>query len=109
PALLVSAGGRLVDCNQAAVALLGYDVAELREVWLTDLIDPNEYRKLREAIEGAQSHASPVFRLTLRKKDGEDIVARVRLRVVDGTNGKGTLVVLQDVREHGADGTDATV
>ena len=105
-ALVVSTAGKVFDCNQDALALLGYDAQEMRAATLADLVQPDMVWKLREAIGEAERGARPAFPLTLRKKDGEAARAQIRLRSLDSTSGGSILIVFQNIEEHGADGDD---
>ncbi len=104
-ALVVNGGGKVIHCNSEALKFLGYDLAEIQEAGLADLVETDDYRKLREAIDRAHGGEKPTVQLTLRKKGGERFPARVRLRTIEGGEGKAVLVVLQDVRQLGGDGT----
>lgn len=77
-AVFVSApGGRLIDCNEAALALLGYDDREeLKAVLIDDLCaDPASRRGLTRAVE--ETGLVERYPVTLRRKDGSTVYAMI--------------------------------
>jgi PAS domain S-box-containing protein len=95
-----SADGKIVSANPALVQLLGYESeAELQEVDVAaDLyVSPEERNRFTRELEEAGTLRE--MELTLRRKDGEQIVALDSARVIRGDKGEvlGFWGVLTDI------------
>jgi two-component system CheB/CheR fusion protein len=96
PALIVQGGGKVVDCNDDALNLLGYTTEEVRDLRLADLVPPEAYWKLRAAMEEAERGQVSTLQLKVWKKGRVEAPVQVRVRPVNsGMEGVATVMVLQ--------------
>jgi PAS domain S-box-containing protein len=65
--------GTLQDANDAAIAFLGYDLAELQQKTITDLLDPPSREKIRPFLSGPHLEQSETFQLVALCQDGTAI------------------------------------
>ncbi len=79
--------GRLIDVNSAGQEILGYTKKELREISLEELyVDPEERRTGRGQL--AEEGSIRNMEVTIRRKDGEEIICRLSSTAVRESDGE---------------------
>jgi PAS domain S-box-containing protein len=94
--LITSAGGEILEANQSACSILGYDLHELRTVKAPDLYvtKADRIRLLRRIRRhGRASEQS----MPLRRKDGSRFIAMIQINRVQVQGRRLLLTMLQDL------------
>ena len=89
----VDDGGRLAECNQAFLALIGTGAGSVIGRPITDLFVPAERATVAERLSAVQGGADPATPLEVRLSGERDLVAQLYARRLDsqggGSDGKG--------------------
>ncbi|HYH20892.1 MAG TPA: PAS domain S-box protein [Azospirillum sp.] len=99
---LVDETGKLAECNQAFLALIGSRAAEVIGRPLADLVDPRERDAVAERLKAVHGGADPAAPLEVRLSGGRDLVAQLfarRLAGVGSEGGAGLILHFIDMTE----------
>ena len=86
---LVDENGRLVECNQAFLALIGTEAGNVIGRPMADLIVPVERAMVTERLTAVQSGSDPAAPLEVRLSGGRDLVAQLYARRLGGVGAEG--------------------
>lgn len=92
--------GRIVDANQAALLMYGYDWAALRECSMVDLsagMPPYGRQEAEDKIVQARAGALPSFEWRARRRNGDLFWVEVTLRATDIAGHRFVLAAAQDI------------
>jgi len=89
---VADADGRFVDMNESACAMVGYSRDELLARTITDLSPPGEAPAHRAIHRSARADTAQETEITLRRKDGSDLVASLRTVLLPGARVMGFCV-----------------
>ena len=96
-AVLVSdLSGRFLDCNSAAVELLGYDIAALKGLSAFDIHPEQEREAVRQALETVARYGQFRGELRIRRRDGTVRWVSLNVNVIGSAR---VLGYLQDITE----------
>ncbi|MTW21608.1 putative bifunctional diguanylate cyclase/phosphodiesterase [Allochromatium palmeri] len=76
--------GRFVDANPSACAMVGYSRSELLRMTVTDLSPPDQVSVYLAAFEQILANGRHELEITLRRKEGHDIVGSLRAITLPG-------------------------
>ena len=85
----VDGGGRLAECNQAFLALIGTDAGSVIGRSITDLVLPAERAPVEDRLAAVQGGSDPATPLEVRLSGGRDLVAQLYARRLDSLGGAG--------------------
>ena len=91
---VIAADGRIVDCNQSALDLLGYTRADLLRMGIVDLVTPDASRRVSVALRSVMAGARLRWDWDLLRRDGTVIAAEVTGCAIDDT---ACLAIARDV------------
>ncbi len=86
---LVDEGGRLAECNQAFLALIGSEAGNVIGRAMADLIVPAERAMVSERLTAVQGGSDPAAPLEVRLTGGRDLVAQLYARRLGGVGPEG--------------------
>lgn len=91
----------ILDVNNAAVALYGYNKEEFFQLTIMDLMPPESFSKMLLTISQEEANTAAIYLgvFTHKKKSGENIRIEMNGHPIDFQQKKGMLVVCQDVTE----------
>lgn len=81
---VADATGRYVDVNPSACRMVGYAREELLDMTITSLSPPGLSGEHSELFDGVKSAGPHEVEITLRKKDGTDLIANLRAITLPG-------------------------
>ena len=97
---LVDMQGKVLDVNQRAAAMLGYNIAELRMLSYRELSDevPQSQALIRQLLAG---ETVPMYERVMRKKDGSRISVEISVEIVRDLDGNPLHIqsVVRDISE----------
>jgi PAS domain S-box-containing protein len=96
--LLLDPQGAFVDANQRALDIFGYAREEFLALQPADLVHPAEAQQVEREFRALAQGAVVTAEHRCRRKDGEEIVAVVRGRLVDDTLVQGVVHDVTSVR-----------
>ncbi len=94
--LALSAGGLIIDINEAALQIFGYQRDELIGTSLAELVAPEARPVVADAI-GA--HEPALYELTFLRRDGSRFEAEAQARMIDLGDRQVRLTVMRDISE----------
>ncbi len=101
---IVGADERFVFCNRVTGEIFGVPAGELEGRSLTEFVDTEDYRRLREETEKRRAGLRSTYRITIRRRDGE--LRRVQVTATPWYDRRGAFVgafgILRDVTEEEA-------
>jgi len=102
---LMSAQGEQIEFNQKATELVGYSKEELMRMSFRDLIAKSEKENAENKLETIRKKKSiPVYRRTVRKKDGTTLPVEVNLSLISDSKGRPLFIqsIVRDVSNKGS-------
>jgi len=99
--ILVNYQGRHVFANPRMLEMLGYELNELRQTVIEDLVHPDELNKVRRNFEDrlAGKPASSSYETVLVAKDGSPVPVELTATLTTWLGEPAGLVFLHDIRE----------
>ncbi|MDQ2104778.1 hybrid sensor histidine kinase/response regulator [Azospirillum isscasi] len=88
---LVDEGGRLAECNQAFLALIGSEAGNVIGRAMADLIVPAERAMVTERLTAVQGGSDPAAPLEVRLTGGRELVAQLYARRLGGVGPEGAV------------------
>lgn len=88
---LVDEGGRLAECNQAFLALIGSEAGNVLGLAMADLIVPAERAMVTERLTAVQGGSDPAAPLEVRLTGGRELVAQLYARRLGGVGPEGAV------------------
>jgi PAS domain S-box-containing protein len=102
PLAVCDPGGRIVMCNRALRALLGYDLDELLGMPIGEVVAEDHgglYKSWDDRLDPDANAVTPERRFTLWRKDGSTIVVRASSALVRDDDGDVRYVVARAALE----------
>src|SRR5436305_14813131 len=104
PLAVCDPGGRIVMCNRALRALLGYELHELLGMPVGDVVAADHdglYKKWSDRLDDDAERVTPERRFTLWHKDGSSVPVRASSSVVQDQAGAVRYVIARAVADPG--------
>lgn len=105
-AVLADTGtGAIVEVNEGATELVGYDAAKLREMSMTDFYDADDETKYVELFywfvenEGTRSRFDDGSQVTLTRQDGTVVPVEISANIVEIDGEERLLALFRDISE----------
>ncbi len=99
---LMSPEGEQVDFNRKAAELVGYSEEELKGIPFTELIAESERKDAQSKLEEIKRKKTiPVYRRTVKKKDGTKLQVEINLSLISDSEGNPFLIqsIVRDISE----------
>ena len=100
PLAVCDPGGRIVMCNRALRALLGYELHELLGMPVGDVVAADHdgpYKKWSDRLDEDAERVTPERRFSLWRKDGSSVPVRASSSVVHDRDGAVRYVIARAV------------
>jgi PAS domain S-box-containing protein len=91
--------GRVLECNDTALAMSGYSREEMLELKGSDFCSPETWPMLSQTLTEAWSEGSARFELDLLTRDGTPLPVEINARVVSYRHSRCLLCVGRDITE----------
>ena len=104
PLAVCNPDGRIVMCNRALRALLGYELDELLGMPVGDVVAPDHdgvYKKWSDRLDDDAERVTPERRFNLWRKDGSSVPVRASSSVVHDNGGHVRYVIARAVLDPG--------
>jgi len=94
--IFIHTAGRIVDCNDRFLEMVGYDRSEISQCSVFDLVMPGDVDLARARLE---SGTEEPYQITGRRRDGSSFPAEIRARQGEFHGQPVRLVVVRDVSD----------
>ncbi|AKB22140.1 PAS domain S-box protein [Methanosarcina sp. WH1] len=97
--LIGTISGEIVDCNDAACRIYGYDKVEILGRDIADLLPENFTRRIPEIITSKETTGDKTVEIINKKKDGTLFPAEIATRIFKLGNEERLIVYVRDITE----------
>ncbi|WP_048133713.1 PAS domain S-box protein [Methanosarcina sp. 2.H.A.1B.4] len=94
-----SNSGKIVDCNDAACKIFGYDKEEILKLDVTDLLPENFSRNLKNILISKETTGNKAVERINKRKDGTFFPAEITTRRLKLGNEEKLIVYVRDITE----------
>ncbi|MDD5645202.1 MAG: PAS domain S-box protein, partial [bacterium] len=91
--------GKIIDCNEEAVKMLGYGREELKNMHIKDIVSAKTAKILPGLVEASFSFGGFSVEAENRRKDGYEFPVKVDARILKINDEKIVFVLVQDITE----------
>jgi len=91
--------GKIVDCNEAACRIFGYDKEEMLELKVADLLRENFRRGISKIINGKAVTENKIIESINKRKDGTFFTAEIATRTFKLGDEERLIVYVRDITE----------
>jgi len=91
--------GKIVDCNEAACRIFGYDKEEMLELNVSDLLRENFRRGISKIINGKAVTENKIIESINKRKDGTFFTAEIATRTFKLGDEERLIVYVRDITE----------